>query len=65
VRTPALELTLINQQDQAVIRRVFTSEQLQMMQTLAPEQTVRLRMDFSLDAQLPAVTGYRLRTVQP
>jgi len=65
VRTPALELTLINEQDQAVLRRVFTSEQLQMAQTLAPEQTVRLRMDFSLDAQLPAVTGYRLRTVQP
>lgn len=65
VRTPALELTLINEQDQAVLRRVFTSEQLQMAQTLAPEQTVQLRMDFSLDAQLPAVTGYRLRTVQP
>jgi predicted Zn finger-like uncharacterized protein len=65
VRTPALELTLINQQDQAVLRRVFTSEQLQMMQTLAPEQTVQLRMDFSLGAQLPAVMGYRLRTVQP
>lgn len=65
VRTPALELTLINQQDQAVLRRVFASEQLQMAQTLAPEQTVQLRMDFSLDAQLPAVTGYRLRTVQP
>lgn len=65
VRTPPLELTLLNAQEQAVLRRVFAPEQLQLAPTLAPEQTLQLRMEFSLDSVASAVTGYRLRSVQP
>jgi predicted Zn finger-like uncharacterized protein len=65
VRAPALELTLLDAQEQAVLRRVFTPEQLQFAQELVPEQTVEVRLEFLLDAGTPEVTGYRLRSVQP
>ena len=65
VRPPALELTLLNAQEQPVLRRVLKPEQLQWMRMLAPEQAMEVRLDFVLDAALEPVTGYRLRSVQP
>lgn len=62
---PALELTLLDTQDQVVLRRVFTPEQMQLTQALVPEQTLELRLDFTLEVNTPTVNGYRLRSVQP
>lgn len=61
----ALELTLLDAQEQVVLRRVFTPEQMQLTTVLAPEQTWELRLDFSLEGDAPTVNGYRLRSVQP
>lgn len=65
VKAPALELTLLNTQDEPVLRRVFMPEQLQMTQALAPEQALQLQLTFSVDSGTSPVTGYRLRSVQP
>lgn len=65
VRPAALELTLLDAQERPVVRRVFLPEALQMSQTLQPEQTIALSLTFTLDASVGAVTGYRLRSIQP
>ena len=65
VRSPVLELTLLDVQEQPVLRRVLTLQELQLAPTLQPEQSVQVRLEFSIDARLTPVTGYRLRSVEP
>ena len=65
VRPAALELTLLDGQEQPVVRRVFLPDALKLSQTLQPEQTIALRLAFTLDASVGVVTGYRLRSIQP
>lgn len=65
VRPASLELTLLNAQDQAVLRRVMMPEELRFPSVLESEQTVDLRLFFSVDVVENSVTGYRLRSVQP
>ena len=65
VRPAALELTLLDGQEQPVVRRVFLPDVLKLSQTLQPEQTIALRLAFTLDASVGVVTGYRLRSIQP
>jgi len=65
VRPAALELTLLDAQERPVVRRVFLPEALQMSQTLQSEQAIALSLTFTLDASVGAVTGYRLRSIQP
>lgn len=66
VQMAALELTLLDAQEQAVFRRVLMPAELNLPAVLQPEQTTPMRLVFALPSlTTAAVTGYRLRSVQP
>jgi hypothetical protein len=61
---PALELTLLDAQGHAVLRRVFMAAECNAPSVLAPGQTDQGQLLTLLDAELPH-TGYRLATFYP
>lgn len=67
VASPALELTLTDAQDQALIRRVLSAEELGMPPALAARGEFTGALGLSVDAggSGPAVVGYRLLAFYP
>lgn len=60
VATPALELNLTDMQDQVVVRRVFTPEELAVRDHILPLRDVRAVLNFDLDETIAErVAGFR------
>jgi len=64
LRTPALELTLLDAQGQVALRRVVLASERNAPPVLAPGQTDQGQLLTLLHAPMP-VTGYRLATFYP
>jgi len=67
---PALELTLTDRQDQALLRRVIHARELPLSQdVLGPGESLHTQVGLVLDAAKPAwasdIAGYRLLAFYP
>ena len=66
VATPALELSLLDLQDQVVIRRVVTQDELHLNDHLLPLREVRAQVNFDLEAAAnDGITGFRALVFYP
>lgn len=66
VATPALELSLLDLQDQVVVRRVFTPEELGLDDHLLALREARTRVNFDLEAAASQrITGFRALVFYP
>jgi len=66
VATPALELSLLDLQDQVVLRRVFTPEELGLDDHLLALREVRAHVNFDLQAAASQrITGFRALVFYP
>ena len=66
VATPALELSLLDLQDQVVVRRVFTPEELGLDDHLLALREARAHVNFDLDAAASQrITGFRALVFYP
>lgn len=66
VATPALELTLTDLQDQVVLRRVFTAEELALGDHILALREARTAVQFDLNPELSThVSGYRALIFYP
>lgn len=66
VATPALELTLLDLQDQVVVRRVFTHEELGLEDHLLALREVRTQLHFDLEAGASQrIAGFRALVFYP
>jgi len=66
VATPALELSLLDLQDQVVLRRVFKRDELGLDDHLLPLREVRTQVHFDLvTADNPDITGFRALIFYP
>jgi predicted Zn finger-like uncharacterized protein len=60
VAMPSLELTLTDYQDQVVIRKVFSPEQMSLDDHLGAMRDAKVTLNFSIDPELKSrVSGYR------
>jgi predicted Zn finger-like uncharacterized protein len=66
VATPALELSLLDLQDQVVVRRVFTQDELGLDDHLLALREVRAQVHFDLEAAASQrITGFRALVFYP
>ena len=66
VATPALELTLLDLQDQVVVRRVFTHDELGLADHLLAQRDVRTQLHFDLEAGArERIEGFRALVFYP